>query len=258
MRIALLASALVLLGSLPALALDEEPSPSFFYPLITRRPVIEREIELRTAHLKNDDGRETETAAALEWPLLRAWQVEIEMPLVIRDPRAGATETGAGDLEIDNKVLLFSSIQHKLALGAGLELRLPTGSQLRGLGGEATAEPYVTAGIGLGDFDLLASAAYEVNLNAHLHGPREHELSAGIAAGYRWSRWFTPLVELTTVTRTGGDDEDGLRGRTQVDVTPGFNTRPLPGTTLRFGVELPVTRARELDYAVHAGLVWEF
>ncbi len=105
---------------------------------------------------------------------------------------------------------------------------------------------------------MLASAAYEVSLNAHLHEPREHEVTAGIAAAYRWSRWFTPLVELTTVTRTRGDSEDGLRGRPQVYVTPGFNLHPLPGTTLRFGVELPVTRARELDYAARAGLVWEF
>jgi hypothetical protein len=258
MRVALLATALALLGSLPALAQDEEPSLDFFYPLVTRRPVIERELELKAVHLKSDEGRETELAAAIEWPVLPRWQVELEVPLLILDPREDITQAGVGDLELDNKLLLLKSVEHKAQVAAGLELRLPTGSERRGLGGEFAVEPYVTAGIALGDFDVLASAAYEVNLNAHLHGPREHELSAGIAAGYRFSRWLTPLVELTTVTRTRGDNGDGLRGRTQVYVTPGFNTRPLPGTTLRLGVELPVTRARAFDYAVHAGLVWEF
>jgi hypothetical protein len=258
MRITLLATAFVLLSCAPVLAGDEEPSLDFFYPLITRRPVIERELELKAVHLKSDEGRETELAAAIEWPVLPRWQVELEVPLLILDPREDITQAGVGDLELDNKFLLFKSVEHKAQVAAGFELRLPTGSERRGLGGEFAVEPYVTAGIALGDFDVLTSAAYEVNLNAHLHAPREHEVSAGIAAAYRWSRWFTPLVELTTVTRTRGDNEDGLRGRTQVYVTPGFNTRPLPGTTLRLGVELPVTRAREFDYAVHAGLVWEF
>ena len=119
-------------------------------------------------------------------------------------------------------------------------------------------EPFSTVGIALGDFDILAFIAYELNVNAHVEGPREQELTAGVAAGYRMHRLFTPLLELTTVTRTRGDDEDGLLGRTQVYLTPGFNTRPWPGTTLRLGVQLPVTDAREFDYALHAGFVREF
>jgi hypothetical protein len=190
--------------------------------------------------------------------VLPRWQIELEVPLLIVAPRGGPVQGGAGDLEIENKFLVWKSLAHRAQLAAGFELRLPTGSQRRGLGGEAAIEPFITGAIAVGDFDLLASAAYEVNLNAHLHAPREHELTAGMAAGYRWSRWFTPLIELTTVTRTRGDDEDGLRGRTQVYVTPGFNTRPLPRTTLRFGVQLPVTTARGFDYALHGALVREF
>jgi len=39
---------------------------SYFYPLRTRRPVIERELELRVQHEKTRAGRTTEAAAALE------------------------------------------------------------------------------------------------------------------------------------------------------------------------------------------------
>jgi hypothetical protein len=77
--------------------------------------------------------------------------------------------------------------------------------------------------------------------------------------GYRLlHRLFTPLLELTTVTRVAGIEDDGLRQRTQVYLIPGCNSRLGPGTTLRSGVQLPVTSARSFDYALHVGLVKEF
>jgi hypothetical protein len=75
------------------------------------------------------------------------------------------------------------------------------------------------------------------------------------------SRWFTPLLELNTVTMIQGtvaEDSPKLNGRTQVYLTPGFNVRPLPGVTFRAGVELPTSSARTFDYRVRAALVWEF
>jgi len=75
------------------------------------------------------------------------------------------------------------------------------------------------------------------------------------------SRWFTTFLELASVTRTSGAEDEGgprLRDRVQLYLTPGFNVRPLPGMTFRAGVQLPVTDARTFDYAVHAGLVREF
>jgi hypothetical protein len=242
----------------PADAADEEPSLSFFYPLVTRRPVIESEVELTLEHEKGAEGRETELAAALEIAILPRWQIELEVPLIFTDPRDGDGMTGVGDIEVATKVLLYKSVEHKAQIAAGVEVRLPTGSERRGLGGVAAIEPFITGGIALGEFDILAFTAYELNMNAHVRGPREEELTAGVATGYRLHRLFTPLLELTTVTRTRGDDDDGLRGRTQVYLTPGFNTRPWPGTTLRFGVQLPVTDAREFDYTLHAGFVKEF
>ncbi len=224
---------------------------------MTRRPVIEREVELKLTHEKGRHGRETEVAAAVELAPLPRWQFEIEVPLIFTDPRDGDSMTGVGDIEAENKVLLYKSLEHTAQVAAGVEVRLPTGSERRGLGGVAAVEPFITGGIALGDFDVLAFTAYELDVNAHVAGPREQELTAGVAAAYRLHHLFTPLLELTTVTRTRGDNDDGLRGRTQVYVLPGMNTRPWPGTTLRFGVQLPVTGAREFDYTLHAGFVRE-
>src|SRR5437773_12556733 len=83
---ALVATSLLLLPATAAVA-QEEPDIEFFYPVVTRRPVIERELELRVKHEKGRDGRETEMAAAIELPLLPRWQIELEIPVVIADPR---------------------------------------------------------------------------------------------------------------------------------------------------------------------------
>lgn len=262
MRVLLaLVAASFFLPAAAAVAQEEEPDIEFFYPVVTRRPVIERELELRVRHEKSREGRETEAAAAIELPLLPRWQIELEVPVVITDPRDGTSAAGFGDLAIENKVLLWKSVEHRALVAAGFELTLPSGSQRRGLGGEAAIEPFASAGIALGPFDLLGNVAYEWNLNSHVKGQREQELTANLALGYRVSRWFTPFLELDSVTRTSGpEDEDAprLRDRLQLYLTPGFNVRPFPGVTFRAGVELPVTDARKFDYAVHAGLVWEF
>jgi len=172
----------------PARAQDGIQNVAFFYPLRTRRPVIERELEVRVEHAKTADGRVTEAAAAVELPILPRWQVEVEVPLIFREPREGAAQGGVGDLRVENKVMVWQSLDWLSQIAVGVESRLPTGSERRGLGGEAAVEPFVTGGIALGDFDLLASVAYEFNVNAHVPGPNEQELTASAAAGGRAPR----------------------------------------------------------------------
>ena len=46
---------------------------------------------------------------------------------------------------------------------------------------------------------LLGEIAYEWNLN-NVRGQREQELTANLAVAWPVSRWFTPLLELNTVT----------------------------------------------------------
>ena len=179
--------------------------------------------------------------------------------MVVNDPQEGPSTAGFGDIELENKFLLWKSVEHRALVAGGFEWRLPSGSKSRGLGGEFSVEPFVSAAIALGPFDLLASISYEWILNGPT--PREQELTWNIAFGYPVSRWFTPFVELNSVTQTAGartEDGPDLIGKVQMYLTPGFNFSPSPGTTFRAGVQLPVTRARQFDYAIHAGVVWEF
>src|SRR2546427_4487743 len=182
----------------PPRAKDGIQTVPSFYPLRTRRPVIERELEVRVEHAKGRDGRTTEAAAALELPILPRWQVEIEVPLVFQDPKDGEAQGGVGDLSVENKVMVWQSLDWLSQIAVGVEARLPTGSERRGLGGEAAVEPFVTGGIALGDFDLLASVAYEFNVNAHVPGPNEQELTASAAAAWRGPPPLPPPLGLVT------------------------------------------------------------
>lgn len=253
---------LLLLGILltirAAHAQDSFQNVSYFYPLRTRRPVIERELEFRVEHEKSPEGRTTEVAAAIELPILPRWQIELEVPFVFSDPREEASQAGFGDVTIETKVAVWQSLDWLSQIAIGVEGRFPSGSERRGLGGEASVEPFIAGGIALGDFDLLASVAYELNLNANVPGPNEQELAASAAVGWRVTRAFAPLVELVTVTRTRAAPDNELRGKTRVSIVPGFNAKLLPGTTLRLGIELPLTRAKSADYTLLGGFVKEF
>ncbi len=201
----------------------------FVYPLVTRRPFLDREFEFRADHEKGPSGRVTELRGSLEIPVLPRWRVGLEIPLVFTDPRDQHSMGGVGDLTLENKFLLYKFRQRPGQLAAGFEVRLPTGSERRGLGGEAAIEPF-----------------------------NRQELTAGLATGYRLSRWFLPLLELTTRTVIRGAEDDPLFQKTQVSLTPGFNVRPWPETTFAVGIELPVTHAREFDYVLRARFIREF
>jgi hypothetical protein len=242
-----------------AWAADEEPTIEFFYPLVTRRPVVERELEFRFNHEKGREGRVSEFSAAVEFPILPRWQVEIEVPAIFTDPKAEPGQIGVGDLEIETKYQVFRSLQPRVLVAVGLAGKLPTGSESRGLGGEAAIAPFVAGAFGAGPLEVLSTIEYEWNLNTHLPGERPETLTAGVAVGWLLHRKVIPLLELTSVTPIRGEDEpDAPVGRTQLYLTPGLNVKPLPGSTLRLGVQLPITPARQFDYAIRAGFVWEF
>ena len=83
--------ALLLAGSSVVLALvspvraqEEEANLEFFYPVVTRRPIIERELELRTRSANGGQGAEHDVVGAIEYPILPCWQVELEVPVAHR------------------------------------------------------------------------------------------------------------------------------------------------------------------------------
>jgi len=248
--------------AVPVLADEAEPNVEFIYPLVVRRPVLETLLDLTANHEKGRDGRETELAAEIEFRALPRWLVALEVPLLIADPEKGSTQAGLSDIGIGNSFLLFRSIERQAQVTGGFELTVPSGSKSRGLGGETAIEPFLVGGIRFKRFQLVIDAAYAWTLNSPDPGERKQEFSAGLAAGYELTERFIPLLEFTTVRKVRGTNEEegsALRGKEQVYLTPGLNLKLLDDeVVLRFGVQLPVTNAREFDYAIRLGLSWEF
>jgi hypothetical protein len=258
---AVLFVAIALCSAAPVLAEDAEKNVELLYPLTLRRPVLETLLDLTATHAKGRDERETELAAEIEWHILPRWLLSFEIPAVILRPEDRRTLGGLGDIGIENRVLLFRSLERQTQVTGGFEVRLPSGSKSRGLGGETAIEPFLAGGIKFDRLQLLADMAYEWILNSPEHGERKQELSAGLAMGYELTERFLPLLELKTVRMVRGEnDEDGpkLRGKGQVYLTPGFNLELFKETTLRFGVQLPLTKAKEFDYMLHLGVSIEF
>jgi hypothetical protein len=244
-------TALSLLGaSGAAVAQDyEEANLEFFYPIVTRRPVIERELEFKLEQRKNREGHETELSAAVEWPVLPRWQIELEVPFVINFPGDSPTTGGPGDLEIENKFLVYRSVEDRILASAGFTITLPSGSEPKNLGGELALEPFATAAIALGPFDLIAEVSYEWTFKPE----HAQEFDSGLAAAWPVSRWFSPFVEFRTTTPTVAEDH-----RTRIILVPGLDVKPFPRSTLAVGVQLPVTSAREFDYEVRVLFIKEF
>ncbi len=232
------------LVAIPAAAEDTAPlALDDFFPLVTRRPVLERELELRVNTAKGREGRETQIAPALALPIGSWWQLTLEMPVVVTDPRSRDAAGGAGDLQLE------------------VSLTLPTGSERRDLGGELAIEPFLSVGTLRGRAYVVAEIAYGWSLNDVGPHPKGQTLTAGVAAGYAVRPWLIPLVELTTVTRVEGSPQPGnrdRRGQPQLYITPGVNAQLLREVTLGLGIQLPVTSARTFDYTLHGTLDWSF
>jgi hypothetical protein len=253
-KVGVLAIAAVLLCAAPVGA---QVSLESFFPIFTRRPVIEYEVELRTAHEQRSDGRDTMASLALEAPLLPRWGVSLSVPIVFSDPRTGPSTAGVGDVELETKLVVFVSDDRRALGAAGLSLTLPTGSEARRLGGATVIEPFAAIGLAVSDLLIVSDIAYVVAVD----GPRrdQRRIRASVAVGRPVRQHFIPFLALTAAgtLKSGADRDIDRRGGPEVYLGPGLNVRILPRATLGLGVQLPLTRARVLDYAVFTTLDWD-
>ncbi len=244
------------LASANAEAEDLEPLASFF-PLLTRRPVFERLLELHVEHAKEPAGRQTTSGLGLELPLLPRWKVGLDGGLVFADPRDRGSQEGLGDTVIENTVLLFAPRDRRSLVAAGVAVTFPTGSERRGLGGETGIEPFVTAGLVRNGWYIVGEIARHWNLS----GPGADQLQSGVAVGYAVHPLLIPLLELRTTTDLRGTMETHrppLRDRTFLALIPGFDVEVRPSVSVGLGVEIPVTRARTTDYTLRGSVSWSF
>ena len=249
--------ALVLALGVPTSA-SAQASLDSFYPIVARRPVIEHEVELRTTHEGRRGASDTTVSIAVEGPILPRWGVSLAVPIVISDPREAPSAAGIGDVELESKVVLLASRDHRALVTVGLAVALPTGSERRGLGGSTVIEPFVALGLALGDWLTVADVRYAATVAGAQRDARQ--IGGTWAVGRAFGASLTPFVGVTAWgARKGAGERDGERPlRLESYATAGLNVRLASRVTLGIGVQLPLTRARSFDHALSTTLDWDF
>lgn len=249
----ILAAAAVLAWTGPAGA---EVSLESFFPIVTRRPVIEYEIEMRTAHEGRRDGRDTTASIAVEWPVLPRWGVSLSVPVVLSEPTRAASTAGIGDVELETKLVVHASDDRRALATTGLSVTLPTGSGDRRLGGATVLEPFATLGFAVKELLIVSDVGYVASLDGPRRGQRR--IHAGLAVGRPLGASVIPFLALTAAsTLESGVRDDGPRRSLEAYLGTGINVRILPRATLGLGAQFPLTPARVLDYALFATIDWD-
>jgi hypothetical protein len=230
--------------------------------LVTEGALPATELEAIFQASKSETERTYELAPSFQYAPVPSLGVKLVVPLVGRDPSGPEDATGGvGDVGLVVKYAPLTIPALQLAVAGGVRLILPTGSEERGLGGTFDVGLFVAVGKGFGPLSLQADAGYGWQLNhpppiepeeeggERLKAHKEHGATANVAVTLSPITRLGLILELNSVTRVGGED-DGLKERVQLYLTPGMAVEPAAGWNLRAGVQLPLTGARQFDYNI--------
>lgn len=230
--------------------------------LVTEGALPATELEFVFQASKSETERTYELAPSFQYAPVPSFGIKLIVPLDGREPRGPEPSTGGvGDVGLVAKYAPLMWPAQQFAAAGGIRLTLPSGSERRGLGGAFEIAPFVAMGKGFGPLSVQADAGY----GWHLKRPRpiepdeeggerrkahkDHGAVANLAVTFSPIERLGLMVELNSVAKAGGED-DGLKERVQLYLTPGVAVEPAAGWNLRAGIQLPVTSARQFDYNI--------
>ena len=233
-----------------------------------------------------------EASLALNRAVTDWLSLSLEMPyqFLSLHPADGSPSTrvnNLGDLTAEGFVTLLRDPVRKLAVAAGLDVGVPTGSVHDGTGGQWTLTPFVNAGMMLGPIQILADVNYMADLRAQPDGgSRKQELQLNLGIGYPMARaWAIPFLTLNGAYAFSGPSE--IRHRGQLYLSPGVRVGPAAvagasgsdeppagaksaagqessatpwwkGLSLAIGPQFPLTSAREFEWGMSTALKLDF
>lgn len=231
--------------------------------LVTEGALPATELEAVFQASRSETERTYELATSFQYAPVPSFGIKLIVPVVGREPRGPEPATGGiGDVGLVVKYAPLVLPAQQLAVAGGVRLTLPSGSERRGLGGTFDVGPFVAAGKGFGPVSLQADAGYGWQLNRPapiepeeeggepIKAHKEHGATANLAATFSPIERLGLILELNSVTRVGGEADDGLNDRLQLYLTPGIAVEPAAGWNLRAGIQVPLTNARQFDYNV--------
>ncbi len=173
---------------------------------------------------------------------------EVALPVASQDSTGFARRRGVGDVEVAAKYVLAVSRSAPRIVSAGLEVALPTGSEVRGLGrGTTVFEPYLAAGALVASTYLQAQIKVEAPVDTRKADRAVvYNLYAGRDTSVRPDTW-TIGVELN-----GENGELALTPQVRKGLT---RTGALAAA---LGWRVPLTERREQGNRLVGYLLWEY
>ena len=222
----------------------QEQLPGIIDPLVTHHAVLEDELKLNYAGTRIGDDEVTAHVASLElaYAFTDFLGAELFVPFgVVSTP--GGTDVGLGDLDV--LVPKLSFVRHPgFVMTTYVSVRFPTGDESIGLGEPGWSfAPHLLADSGFGNFGIQSNVAVEVETEGHVALEGNLSLTYSWIAGAAAQSILSPLVEANVEAPLDGEQAVALA------LTPGIKLG-LAGWHFGAGVQLPVTRPGEFDYAV--------
>lgn len=221
---------------------------NFSRPIFTEKAFPENEVVILPAVAHGDDeDTSVRFKTVFEHRIGRRGHAEIALPLASLGSN-GDREFGLGDISLAGKYVLATDERSTRILTGGLEFKLPTGSENRGLGGGSTVfEPYLAAGAALGD--LLVQAQLKLEIPTRDPG-QETEIVYNLAFGRDLSS--RPSTWSVGMELNGIDDKLAVTPQVRKGLT-------LTGAVAAaFGVRLPLVNRQRQSTTWVGYLLWEY
>jgi hypothetical protein len=225
-------------------------------PLVTGKAFPEDEFVASTSVSTEDVGSVT-TKFIYERRIGAVHQVEVSVPLASAEQTAGGWKTGVGDIALGYKRTLAHSIARGNIFSGSLEVKLPAGSESRGLGSGVTVfEPFVTFGQLLPrEVFVQAQAGFEIPTN----GDHDDEMFWRVALGQSlrqatFGRTWSPMLEVVAARPLVND------ATTEWDLVPQMQVTLSARQHVRVngGVRLPVNNRTDRSPTVVFYLLWDW
>lgn len=241
---------------------EEIPVPDLFR---MEAPFVERNLRmdyLATNNIGGDPLDESQFFAELSYSFNERFGLVFAAPYLIRDDVLGPDPSGFGDLEIGARyVALGSESEDAFRLALGLNVLIPTGEEMSGLGeGMSVIEPEILL------FQKLADATFaqaQLSLGIPTGGvdeSNEFGYSFGIGHVLRdantpdWFKYPTLTLELNAGSLIGGIDA----GETVVDITPGVRWSVYNWGFGGVAYSTPLSETREFDFQLIVSFIYRY
>ena len=219
---------------------------NFSVPIFTEKAFPENEVKIRPSVSHNDD--DLKIKAVYERRVGARGQVEVSVPWQMNVPDSVTASTGLGDVSLGAKYVLHADRASTRIFSGAVEVKMPSGSESRGLGGGTTVlEPSLLAGFALRHFTLQTQLKLEVPIKG---AGEATELIYNIHAGRDFSG--LPSAWSLGVELNGVDDRLALTPQLRKGLT---KTGALAAA---WGVRIPVVNRQHQQMQWVGYLLWEY